>query len=213
MKRASTVNDKEARIKTILKAALSVFIKKGYKNASLREIARAAKLESAGTIYLYFKGKGDLYGAVYESVFQRSWEMEKKAAMVDGTPLQKLIAVSKEYVNFQSHPDSAIFEINLKELNLSNDLNQKFNTLYRNWFNTLSAIIEEGKRTGFFKPDLDIKMLTTSIYTSLEGIAYYSAYGNLDDIGVDTDELIIQQLNYLVKGIGTEKATTDFSQI
>jgi len=202
MKRASTDNDKEARINAILDAALSVFIQKGYKNASLREIAKTARLESAGTIYLYFSGKDDLYGAVYESVFQRSLEMEKKAASVEGTPLQKLIAVSKAYVNFQSHPDAAIFEINLKELKLSNDLNQKFSTLYSNWFNTLVSIIEEGKQNGFFKPDLDVKMATTCIYTSLEGVGYYNAYGYLDDLGVDTDELIVQQLHNLIKGIG-----------
>src|SRR5436190_12719396 len=54
--RESQRQDKRARI---LEAAVRVFADRGFFNATVAEIARAAGVAD-GTIYLYFKGKDDL---------------------------------------------------------------------------------------------------------------------------------------------------------
>lgn len=54
------VKDRETRIEEIQKAAKDVFIRRGFQNASMDEIARKAGV-SKGTLYLYFKDKGNLY--------------------------------------------------------------------------------------------------------------------------------------------------------
>jgi AcrR family transcriptional regulator len=54
------VKDREIRIEEIQKAAKDVFIRRGFQNASMDEIARKAGV-SKGTLYLYFKDKGNLY--------------------------------------------------------------------------------------------------------------------------------------------------------
>jgi TetR/AcrR family transcriptional regulator len=51
------------RRKRILGAAEELFSARGYHEASITEIALGADL-AVGTIYLYFKGKSDLYGSV-----------------------------------------------------------------------------------------------------------------------------------------------------
>jgi AcrR family transcriptional regulator len=53
----------EARPEEILAAASDVFIRRGYAQATMQEIAQAAGI-SAGTIYRYFKGKEALFHAL-----------------------------------------------------------------------------------------------------------------------------------------------------
>ena len=43
----------------ILRAAIDVFAERGYFNAQVADVARAAGV-AAGTVYLYFKSKDDL---------------------------------------------------------------------------------------------------------------------------------------------------------
>ena len=52
-----------ARRRRILAAAEAVFGARGYYGASITEIALGADL-AAGTIYLYFRDKADLYGSM-----------------------------------------------------------------------------------------------------------------------------------------------------
>lgn len=57
---------KSDRGEQILKAALDVFSRKGYAAATMPEIARAAGI-AAGTIYIYYPGKRELFVAVIKN--------------------------------------------------------------------------------------------------------------------------------------------------
>ena len=52
--------EKSKRKKQILDCAFAVFRKKGFKDATIKDIADLAQI-SQGTIYLYFKSKADIY--------------------------------------------------------------------------------------------------------------------------------------------------------
>lgn len=52
----------------ILRAALSLFVRKGYFNTSLFDIAQAANLSQTQEIYLYFDSKQELATALYNNV-------------------------------------------------------------------------------------------------------------------------------------------------
>jgi len=62
-KKKSRTKEKEARVAEIQAAAKTVFFKKGYQNTTMQKIADKAKV-SHGTVYLYYKGKDDLYVAL-----------------------------------------------------------------------------------------------------------------------------------------------------
>src|SRR5919108_1581301 len=49
----------------ILRAAIDVFAERGYFNAQVADIARAAGV-AAGTVYLYFRSKDDLLASIFE---------------------------------------------------------------------------------------------------------------------------------------------------
>ena len=54
------LREKTYRINEISAAAKKIFFEKGYKHATIDEIAAGAEL-SKGTIFLYFKTKDELY--------------------------------------------------------------------------------------------------------------------------------------------------------
>lgn len=56
------MQDKRRRI---LKAAIEVFLRKGFESATMDEVANKARI-AKGTLYLYFKDKADLYGSLLE---------------------------------------------------------------------------------------------------------------------------------------------------
>src|ERR1051325_6527467 len=49
----------------ILRAAIDVFAERGYFNAQVADVARAAGV-AAGTVYLYFKSQDDLLVSIFE---------------------------------------------------------------------------------------------------------------------------------------------------
>lgn len=55
--------ERDARRKMILKAAEEAFAEKGFHETSMADIARQSGF-AAGTIYLYFADKADLYGSI-----------------------------------------------------------------------------------------------------------------------------------------------------
>ena len=61
---------KEQRRRSIIRASLRVFSRKGYETTALDEVAREARL-AKGTLYLYFKDKEDLYFHVMLAVLER----------------------------------------------------------------------------------------------------------------------------------------------
>lgn len=61
--------ERERRRQQIMVAAKRVFIEKGFGKATMEDIAREAEL-SAGTLYLYFKNKNELYASLTLRVLQ-----------------------------------------------------------------------------------------------------------------------------------------------
>jgi len=70
--------EKQERIEQILKAARTLFVKKGYLGATMRDIAQEAEL-STGAIYVYFSGKDEIYAKVCEEAFHVVIGLIKKA--------------------------------------------------------------------------------------------------------------------------------------
>src|SRR6266498_988459 len=54
-----------AKRDAILRAAIDVFAERGFFNAQVADVARAAGV-AAGTVYLYFRGKDDLLISIFE---------------------------------------------------------------------------------------------------------------------------------------------------
>jgi TetR/AcrR family acrAB operon transcriptional repressor len=73
----------------VLKAALSVFSRKGYAAATLDDVAKAAKV-TRGAIYWHFKSKADLYNTLVQEFSARGAAVVQQAVAEGGTLIEIL---------------------------------------------------------------------------------------------------------------------------
>lgn len=101
----------EDRYSTIIQAALETFARRGYHQASIREIARAADLSLAG-LYHYVKGKDELLFLVIDHSLDGLLAKLDAALAEAVTPETKLLALIRVHLDFAFHHGSALKVIN-----------------------------------------------------------------------------------------------------
>lgn len=85
--------------RAILDAAVQLFMEQGYKDFSLRQVARATGYTPT-TVYLYFEDKDDLLFHVAMEGFKHfSSELDQGYAS-GATPVERLLAIGRAYVHF-----------------------------------------------------------------------------------------------------------------
>ena len=137
----------------ILRAATSVFAEKGFFNAKVADIAKAAGVAD-GTVYLYFKNKDD----VLHSIFDRAMDEfiadgRRELAILDKAE-EKLKRIAQLHLErLSADRDMAIvFQI---ELRGSIKFMQEFSAAgFSEYLDIIRATIEEGQKSGVFRPDL-----------------------------------------------------------
>jgi len=151
---------KERREKTeqkILKAALSLFVRKGYNGTSIDEITKAAEL-TKGALYGHFESKAHVVLRLIDE-FKARFIKE----MIDSVEQENLNAPGKLHriISFNARlalenqslcvlPTFLTFE--LKEHEKFEITLKQLYTEYRVY---VSRIIKQGQKEGYFKKDLD----------------------------------------------------------
>jgi TetR/AcrR family acrAB operon transcriptional repressor len=108
---------------TVLKAALSVFSKKGYAAATLDDVAKTAKV-TRGAIYWHFKGKADLYNTLVEEMSARGASVVEQAVAEGGTLIDILrrVFISQCVLIEEDKEAQAVMELALFKTGLDPDL-------------------------------------------------------------------------------------------
>ena len=91
--------ERRKRIARILNAARKLFLKKGYRPTTIRDICRASRL-SNGTVYFYFKNKDAIYAHIYEECFQFLIDMMEQSRSDDMPPFEQIETVLKTYLKY-----------------------------------------------------------------------------------------------------------------
>lgn len=81
-----------ARRRTILDAARACFLQFGFAKTSLDDIARRANL-SRPLLYRKFKNKEDIFGAVYDDVFDSRYPLAAEVLAGRGSKAEKLLRI------------------------------------------------------------------------------------------------------------------------
>lgn len=101
----------ETRYRDILDAACDVFARRGFHQASIREIARAADLSLAG-LYHYVGGKNELLFLVLDRALKALLAQLDEARRATRTPEGKLLALIQTHLDFAFHHGPALKLIN-----------------------------------------------------------------------------------------------------
>src|SRR5262244_4251421 len=81
----------------ILRAAIDVFADRGYFNAQVADVARAAGV-AAGTVYLYFKNKDHLLVSIFERSMRDGLEAGRSAVADLDDPRERLRRLARAHL-------------------------------------------------------------------------------------------------------------------
>ena len=153
----------------ILDAALKTFVKRGYPETRVSEIASEAKV-AEGTLYNYFKNKEDLLLAL----FDEKWggiidDIRTKIIRLDD-PNKKLKIMFSVVVRL-FRKDRHLAEIFLVDVKQSSIFmkNYPVNRVVE-FIDLIEEILEEGKRKGIYRKDLDTHVAKMIIFGAAQGI-------------------------------------------
>jgi len=185
----------------ILDAARQLFLKNGYENVSMRQIAE--KIEySPTTIYLYFADKAELFRSLCEETFAK---LESELAAITKTDCDPALGLRKgaeAYIRFglrYPHHYQLVFmtlhphkEGEAKDFRLTGAAGERS-------FRYLLEIISQGVARGRFRKE-DPMVLAQTAWTAMHGIT--SLLISMKEFPwVDKDVLIESAIETLVRGL------------
>jgi Transcriptional regulator len=191
---------------TIMKAALNIFIQKGFSGATTKEIAQAARI-AEGTVFRHFSNKTEILHGI----------VERFIPLIGLDSLEKVIEESKgldkreafRYIvhnRFNIHIiDEAVALIRIIHNEINYDPKLKviyYEKVYLPTRRLLSDFFVEGMEQGIFRkmdPDLPTSMLLSFIIFEIYGRC--SPKAECKDIPFTADDLV----DIMLSGISTKK--------
>jgi TetR/AcrR family transcriptional regulator, fatty acid metabolism regulator protein len=154
----------------ILRAAIDVFANRGYFNAQVADVARAAGV-AAGTVYLYFRSKDDLLVSIFEqTVKQRLNEGREEVAGVSD-PRERLRRFARLHLGMLGRDRSLaiVFQVELRQ---SVKFMERFSsTLLQEYLGQIRAAIEDGQKKGLFRKDIHATSVAKMFFGALDEMA------------------------------------------
>jgi TetR/AcrR family fatty acid metabolism transcriptional regulator len=154
----------------ILRAAIDIFAERGYFNAQVADVARAAGV-AAGTVYLYFKSKDDLLVSIFERSM-RDGLAGSRAAIADlPDPPERLRRLARGHLaRLGSDRNLAIvFQVELRQ---STKFMERFSsTLLRDYLGLIREAIADGQREGLFRADINPTSAAKMMFGALDEMA------------------------------------------
>ncbi|OIK10031.1 TetR family transcriptional regulator [Bacillus sp. MUM 116] len=151
----------------IIDAAVIAIAENGYHQAQVSKIAKQAGVAD-GTIYLYFKNKEDILISLFEEKMGNF--VEKIEEMIAGkySAAEKLLILIKSHFKMLSedHHLAIVTQLELRQSN--KELRLKINEVLKGYLKLIERIVLEGKETGEFSNDLDVRLAKQMIFGTID---------------------------------------------
>src|SRR5438045_9799790 len=159
-----------AKKEAILRAAIDVFAERGYFNAQVADVARAAGI-AAGTVYLYFRSKDDLLVSIFERTM-RDGLAEGRAA-VDGIadPIERLRRLARLHLDRlgRDRDLAIVFQVELRQ---STKFMERFSATHlREYLGIIRDVIAEGQGKGVFRKHVNPTLAARMLFGALDEMA------------------------------------------
>ncbi len=153
----------------ILDAALKTFVKRGYTETKVAEIASEAGV-AEGTLYNYFQNKEGLLLALFDEKWGGIIEgIRGKISRLDD-PNKKLKAIfSQVVIMFKKNRQLAeLFMVDVKQSSIFLN-NYTINRIVE-FLDLIEEVLVEGKQKGVYRRDLDTRVAKMIIFGAAQGI-------------------------------------------
>src|SRR6188474_83116 len=133
----------------ILRAAIDVFAERGFFNAQVADVARAAGV-AAGTVYLYFRSKDDLLVQLFERTTQEAFAEARAAAAEVRDPAERLRLFARLHLARLGRDRNLaiVFQVELRQS--VKFMERLSSTLLRDYLGQIRGAFEDGQKKGLF---------------------------------------------------------------
>jgi AcrR family transcriptional regulator len=193
---------KEARPDEILAAALASFAERGFAATRLEDVAARAGI-SKGTLYLYFKGKEELFEAVVRATLVPNLErLEVLTASFEGSSARLLERLLLTIAGVVDSRVGAIPKLVIAEAGNFPELARFYlDEVVRRGLRLIGTILRRGIERGEFRPiDVDHAVFCV-IAPMLIAALWKNSLEPHDDAPLDAQALARAHLDLLLRGL------------
>ncbi len=167
VEKKSSPNEKYQRI---IDAAVRVFSQKGFYNAKVSDVAKAAEVAD-GTIYLYFKNKDDLLVSIFESSMDYFFQQAKDRMEEGLDPREKLRRFVELHLD-AVQKNQSLAQVLQIELRSSTRFMKEYKAeKFFQYLKLIEEIILEGQAKEIFKPSISAEIAKRAIFGAIDELA------------------------------------------
>ncbi|GJQ34088.1 MAG: TetR/AcrR family transcriptional regulator [Anaerolineales bacterium] len=145
-----TEEEQEKRRHEIFHQVVNIFLKKGFQETSMREIAEAAGLGKS-TLYDYFKTKEDILVYFFEDQLSDMTEEAQRIAMQNLPADKRLRQVMETYIENLQANKSLFLKMSFESQRLKAESQKQIQDKRHAYQDMVRALIDEGIREGVFR--------------------------------------------------------------
>lgn len=183
----------------ILETARKVFMEKGFKKVTMKDIVEACEI-SRGGLYLYFNNTNEIFLEVLKLEAQEVDDVFSDSITEDATAADILLLFLKEQKKELLRKKDTLIQATY-EFYFENNLSRKDNVLKKQFDSAVKIIqklIEAGVENGEFYCE-DCEGTSRNIMFVLEGLKI-----SAQTIGITAD-MVDRELLYILRGLGVEE--------
>src|SRR5689334_18360583 len=170
VRRARPEASPPAKREAILRAAIDVFAGRGYFNAQVADVARAAGV-AAGTVYLYFRSKDDLLISIFERSMRDALAEGRAMVGAETDARERLRRFARLHLGRlgRDRTLAVVFQVELRQ---STKFMERFSaTLLRDYLGLIREAIADGQRTGVLRSDIKATAAAKMFFGALDEMA------------------------------------------
>jgi TetR/AcrR family transcriptional regulator, fatty acid metabolism regulator protein len=162
--------DKVDKRDAILRAAIDTFAARGFFNAQVADVARAAGV-AAGTVYLYFRSKDDLLVSIFERSMKEAIAAGRQSVEARDNPIDRLREIARLHLGRLGRDRNlaVVFQVELRQ---STKFMERFSaTQLREYLGIIRDVIADGQAAGAFRPQINPTLAAKLFFGALDEMA------------------------------------------
>jgi AcrR family transcriptional regulator len=188
-----TEEEQEKRRHELFHSVVNIFLKKGFQETSMREIAAAAGLGKS-TLYDYFKTKDEILIYYFEDQLNDLTEAAQKIALQNRPADERLRQVLQMHLEFLRANKNLFMKLSLEAQRLKLESQEKIQGKRHAYQDLIRALIDEGIRESVFR-NVDSLLAARILITSLAPVVFTTRPTGA------SQELVKETLSIFFKGI------------
>ena len=165
--RNGTSSDKR---EAISRAAVKVFARRGFFNAQVADVARAAGV-AAGTVYLYFRSKDEILTSIFDRTMKEGISESRLALEGVTDPVARLRSLARLHLRRlgRDRDLAVVFQVELRQS--TKFMEQLSSSQLRIYLGQLRDTIADGQTSGAFTRQINPTLAAKALFGALDEMA------------------------------------------